>query len=269
MLPKTHSSTPIPMKILSALAASLLALGFAFQAHSQAPQASPALQAPEAIKSELKKRFPDAPIDSVRKAPFGNLYEVFGGGEIFYTDDKATFLLVGGSLIDAKTRENVTEASLRKLTAVKWESLPLDQAVKITRGNGSRKVAVFEDPNCGYCKRFERDLAGVNDITVYVFLYPILSPDSTEKSKGVWCSADRGKAWMDLMLKETVPSAGTKCETPIDKIIQFGRDKRIQGTPTVFFEDGERIGGAMTLAQLEKRLGEAKAAVSKAPIAKQ
>jgi thiol:disulfide interchange protein DsbC len=109
----------------------------------------------------------------------------------------------------------------------------------------------------------------VNDITVYVFLYPILSPDSTEKSKGVWCSADRGKAWMDLMLKETTPSAGTKCETPIDKIIQFGRDKRIQGTPTVFFEDGERIGGAMTLAQLEKRLGEAKAAVSKAPIAKQ
>jgi thiol:disulfide interchange protein DsbC len=260
------------MKILSSLAASLLAIGFAVQAQPpQAPQANTASQAQsaEAIKAELKKRFPDAPIEAVRKVPFGNLYEVFGGGEIFYTDDKATYLLVGGSLIDAKTRENVTEASMRKLTAVKFDSLPIDQAVKIVRGNGSRKVAVFADPNCGYCKRFERDILAVNDITVYVFLYPILSPDSTEKSKAVWCSADRGKAWLDMMTKETAPSGGTKCETPIDKIVQFGRDKRIQGTPTLFFEDGERIGGAMTLAQFEKRLGEAKTAVSKAPIAKQ
>lgn len=251
------------MKILSPLVAFLLALGLALSVHAQ-PQTP---LAPEAIKAELKKRFPDAPIETVRKIQYGNLYEVAGGGEVFYTDEKASFLLVGGSLIDTKTRENMTEASLRKLTAVKWEALPLEQAVKIVRGNGSRKIAVFEDPNCGYCKRFERDLAGINDVTVYVFLYPILSPDSTEKTKAVWCAADRGKAWMDLMLKDKAPGGDTKCETPIEKIVQFGRDKRIQGTPTTFFEDGERVSGAITLAQLEKRLAEAKAAVSKAPLA--
>jgi thiol:disulfide interchange protein DsbC len=195
-----------------------------------------------------------------------------GGGEIFYTDDKATFLFVGGALIDAKTRENTTEARMRQLTAVRFDQLPLDSAIKIVRGNGSRKVAVFEDPNCGYCKRFERELATVNDVTVYVFLYPILSPDSTEKSKAVWCAADRGKAWMDLMLKDSTPAGEAKCDTSaIDKSLAFGRDKRIQGTPTLFFEDGERVPGAIPLAQLEKRLVDAKAAVAKAPapVAKQ
>ena len=243
------------MKIRSTLAAALCALGLAFTAHAQAP---------DQVKAELKKRFPEAPIENVRKTPYGNIYEVIGGGEVFYTDDKATFLIVGGSLIDARTRENVTEARQRQLTAVKWDALPLDKAIKIVRGNGSRKLALFEDPNCGYCKRFERDLQGVSDITVYVFLYPILSPDSTEKSKAVWCSADRGKAWMDLMLKDTAPSGDTKCETPIDNLLAFGREKRIQGTPTLFFEDGERVPGAMTPQQFEKRLADAKVAVNKA-----
>jgi thiol:disulfide interchange protein DsbC len=249
------------MKTVSAVVSFLLGLGLALSVQAQTPMS------PEALKAELKKRFPDAPLENIKKTAYGNIYEVSGGGEVFYTDDKASFLIVGGSLIDTKTRENVTEASLKKLTAVKWEALPLDQAVKIVRGNGSRKMALFEDPNCGYCKRFERDLMAVNDVTIYVFLYPILSPDSREKSKNVWCSADRGKAWLDLMTKDaTIPSAN--CDTPLDKLLAFGRDKRIQGTPTVFFEDGERIPGMMNIAQLEKRLTEAKAAVSKAPVAK-
>ena len=175
-------------------------------------------------------------------------------------------LIANGQLVDAKTRENTTEARMRQVTAVKFDQLPLDQSIKIVRGNGSRKLAIFEDPNCGYCKHFERELATVNDITVYVFLFPILSPDSADKSKAVWCSPDRAKAWLDLMLKDTAPAAaGEKCEAPLEKTLAFGREKRITGTPTMFFEDGERIPGAMARDQFEKRLADAKVAVAKAP----
>jgi thiol:disulfide interchange protein DsbC len=210
------------------------------------------------IKAELKKKVPEAPVESVRKIPYGNLYEVVTGSEIIYTDDKVSFILLG-SIIDLKAKENVTEARMRQLTAIKFEDLPLDRAIKIVRGNGSRKFAIFEDPNCGYCKRFERDLMGVNDITVYVFLYPILSPDSIEKSKQVWCSADRGKAWLDTMVRDTLPQGEGNCATPIDKNLAFGREKKIHGTPTIFFEDGERVPGAMPIADFEKKLALAKA----------
>ena|SRR5688572_6254046 len=228
--------------------------------------ATPGLaQDAEQIKAQLKKKFPDAPVDTVRKIPYGNLYEATSGNEIFYTDDKTTFLLVG-TLVDTKTKENVTEQRMRQLTAVKFDTLPLDSAVKIVRGNGSRKVAIFADPNCGYCKKFERDLLAVSDITVYVFLYPILSPDSVEKSKAVWCSADRATAWLDLMTKNTPPTAGTKCDTSaIEKALAFGRSKRVQGTPTIFFEDGERVPGAMPVAQFEKKLAGTKTSELSAP----
>ncbi len=221
-------------------------------AHAQDPVA-------ERVKAELKKKLPEAPVDSVRKTPYGNLYEVVAGGEILYTDDKATFILLG-PIVDLKTKQNVTEARLRQVNAVKFESLPLENAFKIVRGNGSRKVAMFADPNCGYCKRFERDLLAVNDITVYMFLYPILSPDSTEKSKLVWCSADPGKAWLDLMTKDAVLQGEGKCANPIDKNLAFGREKKINGTPTLFFENGERIPGAMPIAEFEKRLAASKVA---------
>jgi thiol:disulfide interchange protein DsbC len=217
-----------------------------------------AAQDVEKIKAELKKRVPEAPVEAVRKAGYGGLYEVIVGGEIFYTDEKATFILVG-SLIDLQTKENKTEARLRQVNRVVFNDLPFDRAIKIVRGDGSRKIAIFEDPNCGYCKRFERDLQGVSDITVYVFLYPILSQDSMEKSKAIWCSADRGKAWVDTMTKEIVPTGDTSCPTPLEQNIAFGRDKRITGTPTIIFEDGERVPGAISMADIEKRMKEAKA----------
>ncbi len=238
------------MRILSTLAASCIALLMALPASSQDL---------ERVKSDLRKKFPDAQVDAARKSGYGGLIEITGGGEVFYTDEKTSFLLLG-SLIDTKTRENVTEARQRKLSAIKFDALPFDAAIKVVRGNGSRKIAVFEDPNCGYCKRFERDLAGVNDLTMYVFLYPILSPDSAEKSKAIWCAPDRAKAWLDYMLKDATPSGSTACETPLDRNLAFGRDKKISGTPTIFFEDGERVPGAIPVAALEKRLSEAKAA---------
>ena len=230
------------------LAALALAAAIAFPALAQQE---------EKVKAALKKNVPEAPVDSVRKTSYGGLYEVILGGEIYYTDETGNFI-ISGSLIDLKTKQNVTEARLRVVNAIKWSDLPLDQAIKITRGKGSRKVAIFEDPNCGYCKRFERDLLGVNDITVYVLLYPILSPDSVEKSKAVWCAADRGKAWLDHMTRDAPISGDTKCDTPIEKNLALGREKKVQGTPTIVFENGDRVPGAITREDFEKKLADSK-----------
>jgi thiol:disulfide interchange protein DsbC len=239
------------MKRLPGIAAVLASLLLAIPAAAQDPTA-------ERIKAELKKKISEATVDTVRKVPYGGLYEVTVGGEIFYTDEKTSFLLLG-SIVDTRTRENITEARTRQINHVPFDLLPLDSAVKIVRGNGSRRVAVFADPNCGYCKRFERDLLGVNDITVYLFLYPILAPDSVQKSKAVWCAPDRGKAWIDYMVRDMAVPVDTACATPIDKILAFGKSKLIRGTPTIFFEDGERVPGAMAIADFEKRLVAAKA----------
>jgi thiol:disulfide interchange protein DsbC len=234
------------MKISAIIAAFSLAAFVGMPVHAQEI---------DRIKAELKKKLPEAPVDTVTKVPYGGLYEVVAGGDIFYTDDKASFL-VAGSIIDLNNKKNVTEARMRQVNAIKWDALPFDQAIKIVRGNGSRKIAMFEDPNCGYCKRFERDLQGVNDLTVYVFLYPILSPDSLVKSKAVWCAPDRAKMWLDHMVRDTAIEGSTTCATPIDKLLAFGKDKRVTGTPTIIFENGERIPGAMPVEDFEKKLAE-------------
>ena len=246
------------------LPASIVAFGLAaFTALSASAQADV-----DFIKAELKKKIPDSPlVETVRKVPYAGLYEVTVGGEIFYTNDKAEFLFAG-NIIDLKTKENVTEARLRQVNMVKWDTLPLDQAIKITRGNGSRKIAIFEDPNCGYCKRFERDLQGVGDITVYVFLYPILSPESVTQSKAIWCSADRGKAWLDHMVRDTAVSGDSSCANPVDKILALGQSKRLRGTPTIIFEDGDRIPGAIPMLELEKKLQQVKVAANAPAAAK-
>jgi thiol:disulfide interchange protein DsbC len=246
------------MKILAAAAASLALLA-----------AVPAIaqQDLERIKSELKKKVPEAPVDTVRKVPYGGLYEVTIGSEVFYTDESAGFLVLG-HIVDLKTKENVTELRMRQLNKVDFAQLPLDSAIKIVRGNGSRKVAIFEDPNCGYCKRFERDLAGVNDITVYVFLYPILSEGSVAKSKAIWCAADKGKAWMDTMVRDMAVSGDGTCANPVDKNLAYGQAKRINGTPTLFFEDGERVPGVMAMADFEKKLAAAKGGAAKSASSK-
>lgn len=235
------------MKTLAAIA---IAACFAAAPHAQA-------QEPDQVRAALKKKFPDAPIDAVRKVPYGNLFEVTGGGEILYTDAGTSFLIVGGQLIDAKSRENVTEQRMRQVNAIKFDTLPLESAIKIVRGTGARKIAIFEDPNCGYCKRIERELAAVPDLTMYVFLYPILSPDSIEKSKQVWCSPDRQKAWLDYMLKDEKPKASAACDNPIDKVLAFGQARKINATPTIIFEDGDRVAGMLAPEAFEAKLKEA------------
>ena len=206
------------------------------------------------IKRTLEGRLGGVKVDAVAKTPYLGLYEVRMDSEILYTDEKMNYIF-SGNIIDAKNMQNLTEKRLRDLSSIKWDTLPLDTAVKTVRGNGKRLLAVFSDPNCPYCKRFEKDLAKVSDVTVYTFLYPILSQDSTDKSKAVWCSADKSRAWTDLMLSGTVPGAA-RCDTPIERTLEFGRKHRVNGTPTLFFANGERVAGAVPQDQLEKLLAE-------------
>jgi len=221
---------------------------------AQATEPAGKLTSEAIIKRTLESRLGGVKVEAVAKTPYLGLYEVRLDGEILYTDEKLNYIF-SGNIIDAKSMQNLTEKRMRELTAVKWENLPLDAAVKTVRGNGKRLLAVFSDPNCPYCKRFEKDLAKVDDITIYTFLYPILSQDSHEKANAVWCSADKSKAWSELMLNGTVPAAA-RCDTPIQKNLELGRKYRVTGTPTLIFANGERVPGAIPQAQLEKLLAD-------------
>jgi thiol:disulfide interchange protein DsbC len=213
------------------------------------------------IRKNLAERLPSFPkVDEVTKTPVPGLFEVrVGGTEIFYTDAEANYL-VQGSLIDTRAKRNLTEERVAKLTEIDFDSLPLKDAFTVVRGNGKRKVAVFEDPNCGYCKRFEADLQAVNNVTVYMFLYPILGPGSTERSKNIWCAKDRAKAWTDWMVKNTdTAAAPASCDiAALNRNVEFGKKHKITGTPTLIFADGNRVPGAIAAAQVEKFLAEVK-----------
>jgi thiol:disulfide interchange protein DsbC len=183
----------------------------------------------------------------------------FGGAEILYADDGGEHILVGGTLIETKTRTDLTEAALSKALAVAWDQLPLQDAIVFRQGSGERVMAVFVDPNCGYCKRFERDLTQVRDVTIYTFLMPILGPDSEAKSRDIWCAKDRGAAWRGWMLEGTVPPrAMGACDTAaIERNLAFSRSHRVHGTPALFFADGTRKPGALPPAELERLLAAA------------
>ena len=210
------------------------------------------------IRKALPERLPQLPkIDEVTRTPIAGLWEVrYGGSEILYSDDKGEHIFVNGSLIETKTRTDLTEARIEKLQAVSWDKLPMKDALVIRQGTGARKMAVFVDPNCGYCKRFERDLAGVKDVTVYTFLIPILGPDSATKSRDIWCAKDQGKVWRAWMLDGAAPPTAAKgCDTAaVDRNLAFSRANRINGTPAVFFEDGTRKPGAISAETVEKLL---------------
>jgi thiol:disulfide interchange protein DsbC len=227
-----------------------LALASLFVATANADEAD--------IKKAMEAKL-GAKVESVAKSGYLGLYEVYSEGNILYTDEKMTAFIAGGQLIDGKTMKNVTEERMRKLTAIKFSELPLDRAIKQVRGDGKRVLATFEDPNCGYCKRFAKDLLKLDNVTIYTFLYPILSEDSIRKSKQIWCSADRAKAWNDWMVEGRAPAGKDDCDTAaITKNQEYGRRLGISGTPTMFFADGERVPGAMPLAKIEQKLGQLK-----------
>ncbi|MCB1974442.1 MAG: DsbC family protein, partial [Burkholderiaceae bacterium] len=209
-----------------------------------------------AIRKTLAERIPQMEkIDEVQATAMPGLYEVRIGTDIFYTDAKGNYL-IQGELIDTRARRNLTEDRINKLSAVDFAALPFKDAFTIVRGDGKRKLAVFEDPNCGYCKRFERDMQNVDNVTVHLFLYPILSPDSAEKSRNIWCAKDRTAAWEDYMVRDRIPAAATCDTSALQRNLAFGKKYKITGTPTLIFADGSRVPGAIPAKDVEKRLGE-------------
>ena len=207
------------------------------------------------IKKALEPRLGGAKIESIRETPYSGLYEVRVAGDILYTDKKGDYLFIG-HVYDTKTSTNLTRARVDEINKIKFTDLPFEMALKQVKGNGKRQIAVFEDPNCGYCKRLRHTtLKEIDNVTIYTFMYNILSEDSFVKSKNIWCASDRVKAWDDWMINGKVPpTAPAACESPNDKVLALGQKLRIQGTPAIFFTDGSRIPGAIDLKGLEAKL---------------
>ena len=206
------------------------------------------------VKKAIAEKFPEAGSNiEVTKTTFG-WYEVYAGGRLFYTDEDVNYFFLG-NIVEAKSMSNITAQRLQKLSAIKFESLPLDFAIKTVKGNGKRKVAVFSDPDCPYCKRLEKDLANVTDVTIYTFLYPIpsLHPDAARKSKAIWCAPNRQKAWDDYMLRGVL-AADKSCDSPIDEIQAVGQKYKMNGTPTLVFADGRVVPGAISTSDMETYL---------------
>ena len=230
------------------LAALLAAFSMVGATYAQAPKAGASVE--EAIRAKVEQKF-SVKADSVSRTPFG-MWEIVVGTQIFYVDQAVDYAFIGGAVFDTKSREDLTAKKRDELLRVDFKSLPLDQAFKIVRGDGSRKLVTFEDPNCGYCKKLYRDIAGLKNVTIYTFLYPILSQDSFDKSKAIWCAKDRAKAWDEMMLGGKAPPAPpADCKHPLQQNMDLGRKLEVTGTPTIVFADGRRMPGAVPLDKIE------------------
>ncbi|RCS58604.1 DsbC family protein [Parvibium lacunae] len=226
--------------------------------NERAPTPTPAVTLGP-VEARLKKTFEERDnfkVESVIKTPYLGLYEVRVGNEIFYTDDKGEQFIIG-EIIDAKRRVNLTQQRIAELQRIKFSDLPLELAVKNVRGNGKQVIAVFEDPNCGYCKRFQKTLSKLDNLTVYTFLIGILAPDSRDKAQSILCAKDRNKVHLAWMLDGTTPPA-TKCEGAFTKSMELARKLGVESTPTLYFADGRRVAGAIPQNELEKILAELK-----------
>jgi thiol:disulfide interchange protein DsbC len=236
---------------MTRLACLILAAAFALPAAAQERQ----------IREALEPKLGGAKIESIQATPIKGLYEVQvrmpDGPRIIYMDEQGGYLFMG-RIVDLKNDRDLTEERMQRLTAIEFGKLPLDLAVKIQRGNGKRQLAMFSDPYCPYCRRLEQTLLQIDDITVYVFMYPVIRPDLADHSRAVWCSKDRAKAWLDLASLERpkVPAASPGCANPVDKVIELGKSLRVTGTPTVYFANGERASAAWTVEQLRAKLDE-------------
>ena len=209
------------------------------------------------VKKAVEAAYPKFKVEGVTKTPYSGLYEVFMGGQIIYTDEKLTFLIAEGHIVDPKTKKDLTESRLADLMKIDFNSLPLDQAIKVVKGNGSRKLVVFSDVDCPYCKRLEQnELVNLTDVTIYTFLYPIvqLHPDSANKSKLIWCAQNRTKAWNDWIFNNQLPKAAGNCDVPLERIGDLARKYGVNSTPTLFFVDGKRMLGAQPYKEIERAL---------------
>jgi thiol:disulfide interchange protein DsbC len=206
------------------------------------------------IKKLIEPRLGDgAKVAAVTKTPYAGLYEVQVDGDILYTDANAKYLFIG-RVVDTQTYKDYTKARVDAISAVKFSDLPLELAMKTVKGDGSRKIALFEDPNCVYCKKFQQTLKSIDNVTIYTFLYNILSPDSIVRSKNVWCAPNPSQAWHDWMVDgKATPDAPAGCVAPHEKVLALGQKLKVTGTPTIFFADGTRIPGAIDARGLEEK----------------
>lgn len=207
------------------------------------------------IRKALQDKFPNMEMSSISKTPYGGLYEVVVDGQAAYTTADGKYLILG-NVIDLQTKRNLTAARNTKLSEVKWGTLPLDKAIKEVRGNGSRKVAIFSDADCPYCRKLEVELEKLTNVTIFTFLYPVegLHPDAVPTSKRIWCESDRLKAWKAYMLRAEMPKSKGDCPNPVDETIELGNKLRVNGTPTIIFENGQRIPGLVPAEKLDQLL---------------
>ncbi|MCA1324204.1 DsbC family protein [Herbaspirillum sp. alder98] len=225
-------------------------------AHAQAVAAD-SIEA--TIKKTIEPRLGDgAKVDAVTKTPYSGLYEVQIDGDVIYTDAKGQYLFIG-RVVDAQTYRDFTKEKIEAINKVPFAGLPLDKAIKLVKGNGKRTIAIFEDPNCIYCKRLHQTLQDVDNITIYTFQYNILSPDSIVKSRNIWCAANPGKAWTDWMVSgKEAPAAAASCTAPHEDVLALGKKMKVTGTPTIIFTDGSRVPGAIDAKGLEQKLSSPK-----------
>jgi len=211
------------------------------------------------LKQKIEKAYPKFKVVSVEKTPYAGLYEVFMGGQIIYTDEKLTFLIAEGQLVDPKTKKNITGERLAELTKVDFKSLPLDKAIKVVKGDGSRKIVVFSDVDCPFCKRLEQnELSNIDNVTIYTFLYPIdqLHPNAAAKSKLIWCAKDRVTAWNNWVFKNQLPTTSGNCKVPLEEVGQLAGNLGVTSTPTLIFSDGKRMQGAQPYQAIEAAMAE-------------
>ena len=218
-----------------------------------------------AIRKALEGKLEGGRIEGIQPAPVPGLWEVRyrsdDGVQILYSDATGTHI-IQGRIFELRSDRDLTEERMRKLNAVRFDSLPLDLTVKVQRGSGKRVMAMFSDPYCPACRSFERTLAQIDDITIYVFMYPVIRPENINHSRAVWCSPDRAKAWLELAAaaQPKVPAAGASCANPVDQVLAAGRKLRVNATPTLFLANGERISGGLAAADLRKMLDQTSAA---------
>lgn len=264
------------LRLAAALIVTLFAGATAAAGAAAAPAAAPAAAATPApltgeaatVKKLLEQRFPSAAVRGVTKSPYFGLYEIQTDDQLLYTDAKVNYVIVG-SVYDANTKQNLTEAKLRKLNRVAFDSLPLDLAFKRVKGNGARKLAIFSDADCPFCAKLEDELKSVDNVTIYTFLFPIdvLHPDSARKSKMIWCSSDRAKSWDEFFASGKLPDNKGDCDNPVAATNTLGQKLKVSATPTLVFADGSVVPGAIPTAQLETELNGAAAEAAKPVVA--
>lgn len=230
---------------------SMLLVSFLLACSANADQAQ--------IKKTLLTQFPGADIASITKTPYSGLYEVMIDGQIIYTDETAAYVFLG-TVVDTKAKKNLTNERMAKLNEVKFDSLPFENAIKFVKGDGSRKLAIFSDPECPYCKKLEEELTRIDNVTIFLFPYPIagLHPQAVSLSKAIWCAPDKNAAWQDALLKGIAPKNDGSCKNPIDANISYAAKLHISGTPTLIFTNGQRIPGLVPADKLDKLLNSSK-----------